>query len=222
MDKVRFALVLITIAITVGPFLGVLIVYRNNLPELIIPPQMNQLLNGGLPGISDITGSNSSQSGQTGNQTSDIINFIDSLISGNGPMSSDISQIIPEPPVIQYDPVTRTFTATFEMNNTSPFNMTLKSINGTVECDEHHFPIGPVNLKEPVTLKAGEISTVTVTGQWSEEGINHLETYHTGQQSVSCSLVNAVISATSMGITVNLPAPDSISLGEIPLRGRSA
>ena len=46
MDKVRLALVLITIAITVGPFLGVLIVYRNNLPGLIIPPQMNQLLNG--------------------------------------------------------------------------------------------------------------------------------------------------------------------------------
>jgi hypothetical protein len=218
MDKVRLALVLITIAITLGPFLGVLIVYRNNLSELIIPPEMNQLLNGGQ-GISDVTGNTSGQSGQTDNQTSDIVSFIDSFLSGDGPMSGDISQIIPEPPVIQYDPITRTFTATFEMNNTSPFNMTLKSINGTVECDEHHFPIGPVQLKEPVTLKAGEISTVTITGQWSEEGINHLETYHAGQQNVSCSLVNAVISATTTGITINLPAPDSISLGEIPLRG---
>ena len=90
MDKVRLALVLITIAITVGPFLGVLIVYRNNLPGLIIPPQMNQLLNGGLPGISDVTGNNSSQSGQTDNQTSGIISFIDSLISGDGPISGDI------------------------------------------------------------------------------------------------------------------------------------
>ena len=212
MDKVRLALVLITIVITVGPFLCVLIVYRNNLPGLIIPPQMNQLIN-------DITGNNQSQSGQSGNQTSDITSLIDSLISGDGPMSGDISQIIPEPPIIHYDPITRTFSATFEMNNTWSFNMTVKSINGTVECDTHHFLIGPVNLKEPVTLKAGEISTVTIAGQWSEEGVNHLEIYHTEQQSVNCSLVNAVISATTMGITVNLPAPDSISLGEIPLRG---
>ena len=212
MDKVRLALVLITIVITVGPFLCVLIVYRNNLPGLIIPPQMNQLIN-------DITGNNPSQSGQSGNQTSDITSLIDSLISGDGLMSGDISQIILEQPIIRYDPITRTFTATFKMNNTAPFNMTVKSVNGTVECDEHQFPIGPVHLKEPVTLKAGEISIVTIIGQWSEEGINHLETYHTGQQNVSCSLINAVILATTTGITINLPAPGSISLGEIPLRG---
>ena len=95
------------------------------------------------------------------------------------------------------------------MNNTSSVNMTLTSVNGTVECDEHHFPIGPVHLKEPVTLKAGELGTVTITGEWSEEGVAHLETAHQGQQAVRCSL----------GITINLPAPGSISLGEIPLTG---
>jgi hypothetical protein len=213
MDKVRLALVLITVAITIGPFLGVLIAYRNNLPGLIIPPEMSQLINGGS------SNGSGSQSGQSNNQTSDITNFIDSWVSGDQSIPENINQIIPEPPVLHYDPVTRTFTATFTMNNTSPYDMTLNSVNGTVECDEHHFPIGPVQLKEPVTLQAGSTGIVTVTGQWSEEGVQHLETAHQGQQTVSCSLVGAVISATTMGMKITVPSPESISLGEVPLTG---
>jgi hypothetical protein len=208
MDKVRLALVLVTVAITVGPILGIVLVYRDNLAGLFIPPEINQLMNG-IPGA---TG-NPGQPDQTGG----IEGLLDDFLS-NGTIPSNISEIIPEKPQIQYDPVTRTFTASFQMNNPSQFDMTLDSIYGTVECDEHHFPIGPMQLKNPVTLKAGESATVTITGQWSEDAIKHLETGHPGEQSVRCSLVGAVISyTTSFGMRGSYQSPEPISLGEVPL-----
>jgi hypothetical protein len=206
MDNVRLALVLITVAITVGPFLGVIIAYRNNLSGLIVPPEINQLLNGGP---SDLTGG----------QPSGISDFINSWISGNQTIPDNINQIIPEQPVLNYDPITRTFTANFTMKNPSDFDMSINAINGTVECDEHHFPIGPVHLQEPVTLKANGTGIITITGEWSEAGVAHLETAHQGQQYVRCSLVDAVFSTTIKGLTATFPSPDAISLGEVPLTG---
>lgn len=43
MDKVRTCLVLISVAITAGPICGALIIYRDNLLALIIPPQASDL-----------------------------------------------------------------------------------------------------------------------------------------------------------------------------------
>jgi hypothetical protein len=213
MDKVRLALVLVTVAITVGPILGIVLVYRDNLPGLIIPPEINQIANsnGGNP-------ENSSQPGQTDN--SNGIGALASWLSSGGTIPNNISDIIPEmpgPEDIQYDPVTRTFTASFQVKNPSPFDMSVKSINGTVECDEHHFPIGPITLKNPVTVKAGGNATATITGQWTQEAIKHLEVAHPQEQSIKCSLVGAVISFTTLGISGSYPSPEPISLGDIPL-----
>ena len=208
MDKVRIALVLITIAITVGPILGVVLVYRDNLLGLVIPPEIDQLMN--------------SQQGnplQSGAQNA--TQPWESFFSGGG-IPSNISDIIPQmpgPEDVQYDPVTRTFTASFQMKNPMQFDMTLKSINGTVECDKHQFPIGPMKLKNPVTLKAGETATVTITGQWSQEAIQHLATDHSGEQSIKCSLVRATISYAAFGLTGTYESPEPLSLGEIPLTG---
>ncbi len=49
MNKVKIALTLITIAIMVGPLLGVVIVYRDNLLGLVLPPD--------TPGMSSLTNS---------------------------------------------------------------------------------------------------------------------------------------------------------------------
>jgi len=46
MDKIRVALVLITVAITIGPVLGMVLVYRNNLLGLVIPSGIDAIMNG--------------------------------------------------------------------------------------------------------------------------------------------------------------------------------
>src|SRR3990170_7490320 len=146
MDKVRLALVLLTVAITVGPILGIVLAYRDNLIGLIVPSEMNQ--------------------------------FMSSL--GN----TDPQNIIqPEtgPPDVQYDASSRTFTAAFPMKNPFPMDTTIDSMSGPMECDEHSFPLGPMSLKSPVSMKTGETATVTVQGTWTDAAVNHFEMAHQGE-----------------------------------------
>jgi hypothetical protein len=48
LDKVRLILTVITIAINVIPIAGILIVYQNNLLGLIVPPEINNIINDGI------------------------------------------------------------------------------------------------------------------------------------------------------------------------------
>ncbi len=195
MDKVRLALVLITIAITVGPILGVVLVYRDNLPGLVIPPEINQISDS-LRGNPENPGQ-TDQNGQSGNET------------------NPYGIIPPGPEDIQYDPATRVFTASFQMKNPAPFELTLNSMNGMVQCDAHNFDLGTIALKNPVKMQASETVTVTITGQWTEDAINHFNSDHPGEQRIKASLVGATVNAGGMVVQV----PDRVSLGEIPIDG---
>ncbi|MGD0645344.1 MAG: hypothetical protein ABSA75_10605 [Candidatus Bathyarchaeia archaeon] len=52
MNKVKIALTILSIAIVIGPLIGVAYVYRDNLLGLVVPPQVKSLMSG------DSTGSN--------------------------------------------------------------------------------------------------------------------------------------------------------------------
>jgi hypothetical protein len=45
LDKVRLILTVITIAINVLPIAGILLIYQNNLLGLVIPPEINKIMN---------------------------------------------------------------------------------------------------------------------------------------------------------------------------------
>ncbi len=62
MNKVRLALILITVAITIGPILGMVLAYQNNLPGLIIPDKVEQIMSG----IENINPEGIIQQNQTG------------------------------------------------------------------------------------------------------------------------------------------------------------
>ncbi len=178
MNKVRLALTLITVAITVGPILGVVLAYQNNLPGLIIPDKIEQIMSG----LGNANPQNIIQ-GQTGT------------------------------PDVQFDPASRTFTASFPFTNPLPVDTTLNSISGPIECDEHHFVLGDVSLKNPVTVKAGATATAVVQGTWTEAAVNHFQSAHQGETSVKISIVNANIDLGGTVIKYSQP----ISIGEIPL-----
>ncbi len=178
MNKVRLALTLITVAIIVGPILGVVLAYQNNLQGLIIPDKIDQIMQ------------------QLGDNNP--ANFVQNQ-SGT--------------PVVQFDPASRTFTATFPFNYQFPFDVTIDSLSGPLECDEHHFVLGNVSLKNPVTMKAGQTVSVTVQGSWTEAAVTHFQTAHQGEKSVKVSIVGATMKAG--GATVIIPQP--LSIGEIPI-----
>jgi hypothetical protein len=179
MNKVRLVLTLITVAITVGPVLGMVLAYQNNLPGLVIPDKVDQI----MQGFEDINPENIVQQGPAGT------------------------------PDVQFDPSSRTFTATFPFQNPLPYDTTIDAISGPMECDSHGFVLGSVSLKNPVSVKAGETATATVQGSWTEAAVNHFETAHQGEQSVKVSLVGATITFGGMTIKYTKPIP----IGEIPL-----
>lgn len=179
MNKVRLALTLITVAITVGPILGVVLAYQNNLPGLIIPDKIDQIMSG----LGSTNPQNIIQPGQAGT------------------------------PDVQFDPASRTFTASFPFKNPLPVDTTIDSISGPIECDEHHFVLGDVSLKNPVSVKAGATATATVTGTWTDAAVNHFQTAHQGETSVKISIVNPTIIVGGMTIKSSQP----ISIGAIPL-----
>ncbi len=176
MDKVRLALILITIAIVAGPVLVMVLAYQNNLKGLIVPPEINQI--------------------------------IDSLSN----RSDNTQPIVSGPPEVQYDPTSHIATVTFQLQDPLPFDVTLSSMNGTVVCDEHNFPLGTASLKNPVDLKVGETSTVTVLMVFTQNGVDHLQMAHASETNVKVSLIDSTI--TAGGLTVQ--SPDRISIGEIP------
>src|SRR5271157_1059055 len=58
MNKTKIALTILSIAIVIGPLLGVVFVYRDNLMGLVLPPETSNALN--LGNLANL-GSNNSQ-----------------------------------------------------------------------------------------------------------------------------------------------------------------
>jgi len=176
MEKVRLALILITVAIVVGPPLGILLAYQNNLLGLIVPSEIEQIMNS-LDG-----------SPEGDNQTNPI-----DQINQTGPVD------------VQYDPATLTATITFQLQNPAPIDVTLNSLSGTVRCDDHVFPLGTASLKSPVQLTVGKPATVTVIVVLTQQGRDHIQTAHEGQATTKVSLVDSTINAGGMTIRLANP-----------------
>jgi hypothetical protein len=160
MDKVQLLLTLITIAIIVGPIVGMLLAYQNNLLGLFIPPEINEIA--------------------------------EDLAGGGGTNGAGL-----EPPTMvgepEYDPATQTFSVSFQYKNTLPFDITIKSLSGNIECYEHGFPLGNASLSKPVSIDTGKTGTLTVLGTWTDEAINHFQNEHANEEFVDVVLVNMAV-----------------------------
>ncbi len=174
MDKIRLILTLVTIAITVGPIVGVLIMYQNNLVGLFIPPQVADLIN---------SATNPQSNNQNGN-TNDLI-----------PESPQVTST--------YDPTTRTFTITFPLNDPIGIDITVNSMTGDLVCGAHKFPLGKAALTKPVTLTTKEPATVTAAGTWTEEAISHFQTEHVGEKTITVDLTNIALDASGFKVQIN-------------------
>jgi hypothetical protein len=180
MDKIRLALVLITLAITLGPTLGIVLAYQGNLLELIVPPELNQIMD----------------------------SMISTAVPGNGTPIEPVG-----PPDVQYDPNSLTATITFQMKSPFPIDVTIDSLSGPIECDEHRYPLGTATLKNPVSMSAGKTATVTVVATFTQDGIDHIKSDHAGQEAVKVSLASATMKAGEMTVQITEP----MSIGEVPL-----
>jgi hypothetical protein len=100
----------------------------------------------------------------------------------------------------KYDPETRTVKLTFEVTNPLDYDLTVNSMYAEVRCDAHDFPMGQLTIADPVTMRADETARIDVTGTWTEEAVNHIETAHAGARTIGIEVVGITI--TVNGVTV--------------------
>jgi hypothetical protein len=112
-----------------------------------------------------------------------------------------------EPPTMvgepEYDPATRTYSATFQFKNSFPVDLTIKSLSGNIECYEHGFTLGNASLSKPVSIAAGETGTLTVLGTWTEEAISHFKTAHAGEEFVDVVLVDFAVDISGIQLQLD-------------------
>jgi hypothetical protein len=129
----------------------------------------------------------------------------DNLMGGNGDGGSGL-----EPPAVvgepQYDPVSHTFSVSFQYKNSFPLDITVNSLSGNIECVEHHFHLGTASLSEPVSIAAGETGTMTVVGSWAPDALGdtgHFKTAHGDEEFVDVVLVDYAVDISGIQIQMD-------------------
>jgi hypothetical protein len=181
MQAVGIILLLISIGTIVGPVGAVVVMYRDNLVQLVVPPQINDIINGNSA-ISNITQDNG-KSGPGG--------FLTPVFVG-----------------AQIDNVSRTFTVTVNFTNTFNLNLTLNGLSAGVVCSQHNYPLGNISINGVIEVLSGETTQITVSGAWNQDAENHFTTEHAGATAIDVNLVNLTIDVN--GITVQQTEPISV------------
>jgi hypothetical protein len=143
----------------------------------------------------------------------EINEIVDKFSGGGGGDGSDGPEVQPVGPPT-YDPVSRTITQAIQFKNPVPFDITLKSMSGDVQCVEHGFDLGVASLKEPVSIPAGETGTVTLLITWTDDAISHFGTAHANEENVEVTLVNVGVDIS--GIQIGLDQNQMEQRMEIP------
>lgn len=129
----------------------------------------------------------------------EINEIADDLMGGDGLDEFELEPV-GQP---QYDKASRTFSATFQFKNTFPIDITIKSLSGNIECDEHRFHLGNASLSKPVSIDAGETGTLTVVGTWTEAAITHCGKLHGDEELVDVVLVDFAVDISGIQIQMD-------------------
>jgi hypothetical protein len=143
----------------------------------------------------------------------EINEIADDFMGGDGDNGSGM-----EPPTMvgepQYDEASHTISVTFQYKNSFPIDITIKSLSGNIDCEEHHFTLGTASLSEPVSIDAGETGTMTVLCTWTDEGMGHFENEHEDEELVDVVLVDFAVDIS--GIQIQMDAGQMEQSMQVP------
>jgi hypothetical protein len=172
------------------------LVYSDNWQELVVPPELNEIL-----------------SGQGGG---DLLNPLNPL-NPQGPASntSDAQNQMQfsQPVVTEFNRTERTLKFSFNFTNPVALDFELESFSGTVQCKEHKVVLGIASLDGAITVKASQTTEVSVKCTWTAEGENHFLSAHSGASTMDVQLVNTTVNLS--GIEIQLTDP--IDVPNVPL-----
>lgn len=181
MQVVGVLLTLLSITLIVAPVGAVVVIYQNNLQELVIPPQLESL----------ITGDGGSGSSFFLNQDG----------------STDLGSLIsPEFVSADIDNDANTFTVVVDVTNNINYTFTLNSLSADVYSTRDNYHLVSVELSNPpVTLTPGGTSRVVVVGSWTDEAETYFVQNYSGASSISVQLENLTIDVNGVVVTMSEP-----------------
>jgi hypothetical protein len=208
MKKLKIFLTLLSVLIIVLPIAFEVVLYRDNLLGLIVPPEMISLVNGGsrngdggnLPNSNDNGSSPTSGDSQTSG---------DSAISSLLNSGFELPQLVREP---QYIPDTNTLAITFNFTNPLETSIAVDKLEAGIVSHDGGVFLGNVSLANPLRLEPGQTIDVTALDALSPEAINYFKTNVIGQNSTNVDFVNLNIDVG--GVTIHV---DRQNIGDITI-----
>jgi len=188
-DRVKFALTILSIMIIVVPLVVEVYVYKDNLEGLVLPPQIKDLMNGG----------NSKSSGSSTDPQSSASSSLPNF---------QMPQPVGQP---QYDPATGAFNYPFNFTNPLSTQLSLTQLSAQV-VTEDGTPIGNISIPQTISIAPGANSIITVVGNLNTEEVNQLAAqYQSGNLNIALNNVNVVVG----GVSIHMDHIDAGSISDL-------
>ncbi len=169
-------LIILNVATILGPIAGVALVYQSNLQEMVIPPQIQGIIDSGGASSADLNGA--------------------TFFTG------DALQL-PQYVRSTVDTAARSVTIILSFANPLDVDLTMKSISANVVCSEHSFTLGYASLTQPTILKARQTSEMAIVCHWTIEAENHFSTAHSGESGVDVDVTGITVDVNGITIKSN-------------------
>jgi hypothetical protein len=192
MQALGLILILINVGAIVGPIAGVVVVYHSNLQELVVPPEVQEMVGNT---INVLTSSSP-------NNPSNAPSNLDNPSNGNLELPQYLNS--------SYDAVARTVTVIFNFTNPFNFSITINAVSADVQCHAHSFLLGHAAISNPVEIPPMQTQDITVIFTATEVAQEHIQKEHAGQATVNVDLVNITIDIS--GISIETPQTYNVDI----------
>jgi hypothetical protein len=188
MQVVGVLLVILSVSLVAAPVGAVVIIYRDDLAGLVVPPEIKGLLNG---------------------DGSFILNDDVKAIDGYSDDPNQILNNLVTPTFVdaQVDESSKTFTVRVNVTNPLNYDLTLNELSTDVQSIQGQTL--SVDVAHPYTMPSGQSTIIQVQGSWTGAGEGFI-TDHWSDQSITISLANIVVDVN--GVKVERSEPLTVSL----------
>lgn len=173
MKKLKILLALLTIAIIVVPITLEVILYRDNLFGLIVPPEIANMINGDR---------------SKGNGGS-IVNS-----------QFELPQPVGEP---QYNPETKSVSFIFNFTNPLETPITVNKLQAGIFSHDDNVFLGNITIDKPLTINPGQTMDITASGTLSDNAINYLQDNYRKQESINLDLTDLNVDLAGISVKVD-------------------
>jgi hypothetical protein len=189
MQAISIFLLLISVGLVVGPVSAVVIMYRDDLAGLVIPPEIKDAMNG---------------------NPSFILNDNVNSINGGDNSANSILNNFVAPTFVDanVNPASKTFSVRVNVVNCFNYDLTLNTLRAEVQTPDGQ-QLATVSVSHPLTVPSGQSAIVTVDGTWTQAG----ETYILGHSQDSTITIGlAKIAVDVNGIKVERSDPFTVTV----------